>query len=223
MIALLAASGLMLALLGCENEEIRTYEAERAQEEAASPEIASDRPAREAGDPPISGMSGMGGMATPQIEGPARILAAIIPHGESAWFVKLFGPADAVAEQTAQFTAFLESIEFADAADAEQPITWTLPEGWTEGEASGMRYATLLIEQGGEKPLDVSVMPAGGSILANVNRWRGQVGLDAVTQQQLEEQVERLDIDGNPAVLVNLVNENAGEAEAEAQDTAEAP
>jgi hypothetical protein len=66
-------------------------------------------------------------------------------------------------------------------------------------------------------------MPAGGSILANVNRWRGQVGLDAVTQQQLEEQVERLDIDGNPAVLVNLVNENAGEAEAEAQDTAEAP
>src|SRR5256885_16234378 len=58
-------------------------------------------------------------------------------------------------------------------------LRWTLPKGWTQKEAGGMRFATL-------KPpaaqVDVSVIvlpgPAGGE-LANVNRWRAQLGLSA--------------------------------------------
>jgi hypothetical protein len=70
------------------------------------------------------------------------------------------------------------------AADA---VAWTLPKGWTETRPSGgMRYATLKPPVAGK--IDVSVItlpgPAGGE-LANVNRWRGQIGLDPVDEGAL--------------------------------------
>ena len=60
----------------------------------------------------------------------------------------------------------------------EGVLHWTLPKGWTETDGGGMRFATLKAPAAGK--LDVSVVvlpgPAGGE-LANVNRWRGQIGL----------------------------------------------
>jgi hypothetical protein len=56
-------------------------------------------------------------------------------------------------------------------------LGWKLPEGWTESRTGGMRYATLKPPQGA---VEISVVVLGGSAggeLANVNRWRGQLGL----------------------------------------------
>ena len=39
-----------------------------------------------------------------------------------------------------------------------------------------MRLATFLIPVGGTQ-VDCSVIPAGGDVVDNVNRWRGQIGL----------------------------------------------
>jgi len=66
-------------------------------------------------------------------------------------------------------------------------VAWTLPSGWTESRASGgMRYATLKPPVAGN--IDVSVItlagPAGGE-LANVNRWRGQIGLAPIDEAAL--------------------------------------
>ncbi len=65
-------------------------------------------------------------------------------------------------------------------------LRWNLPKGWTESVAGGMRYATLKPSVPGR--IDVSVIvlpgPAGGE-LANVNRWRGQIGLAAVDEAAL--------------------------------------
>lgn len=59
-------------------------------------------------------------------------------------------------------------------------LAWTLPKGWTETRPGGMRVATLVPPISG---VDISVTalpgPAGGE-LANVNRWRGQIGLEPV-------------------------------------------
>lgn len=70
-------------------------------------------------------------------------------------------------------------------AAAEAGLAWTLPKGWTDEAGSGMRYATI-------KPttpkVDVSVIvlpgPAGGE-LANVNRWRGQLGLQPIDESAM--------------------------------------
>lgn len=66
-------------------------------------------------------------------------------------------------------------------------IHWTKPSGWTQKPAGGMRFATLGVPtQAGEAELAV-VMLAGdaGGNLANVNRWRGQLGLDPIDDSQL--------------------------------------
>jgi hypothetical protein len=64
-------------------------------------------------------------------------------------------------------------------------LQWTLPEGWTLSQGDGMRYATLKPATPGK--IDISVIaltgPAGGE-LANVNRWREQMGLPPVASEK---------------------------------------
>jgi len=66
-------------------------------------------------------------------------------------------------------------------------LQWSLPKGWTETRsAGGMRYATLKPGTPGKLDVSVTVFPgqAGGEI-ANVNRWRNQIGLPPVDEAAL--------------------------------------
>jgi hypothetical protein len=65
-------------------------------------------------------------------------------------------------------------------------LRWTLPKGWSESASSGMRYATL--KPGAKGRIDISVIVLGGAAggeLANVNRWRGQIGLAPIDERAL--------------------------------------
>jgi hypothetical protein len=67
-----------------------------------------------------------------------------------------------------------------------EKLAWTLPKGWTETKGSGMRYATLQPSVKGKT--EVSIVMLSGTVggeLANVNRWRGQIGLDPVDEAAL--------------------------------------
>lgn len=66
-------------------------------------------------------------------------------------------------------------------SEANQALTWTLPKGWTTAPAGGMRYATLKPPSQGSAEVSVVMLsgPAGGE-LANVNRWRAQLGLEPI-------------------------------------------
>ena len=66
-------------------------------------------------------------------------------------------------------------------------LQWTLPKGWTESRtAGGMRYATLKPTAPGKIDVSVTVFPgAAGGELANVNRWRNQIGLPPVEEAAL--------------------------------------
>ena len=52
------------------------------------------------------------------------------------------------------------------------------------GPDRGGRYATILIGPEAH-PLELTVMSLGGSLLENVNRWRDQVGLPPVKNEEL--------------------------------------
>src|SRR6266496_1042623 len=58
--------------------------------------------------------------------------------------------------------------------------------GWTDGAGGQMRFATLKPPVPGKIDASVVVLPgpAGGE-LANVNRWRGQIGLPALDESGL--------------------------------------
>lgn len=74
-----------------------------------------------------------------------------------------------------------------EAADSAGGISYKVPEGWTELPASGIRKANLKVsDENGTAELTVTVFPGDvGGRLANINRWRGQVGLDPVTAEDL--------------------------------------
>ena len=72
---------------------------------------------------------------------------------------------------------------------AAPSLHWTLPDGWTQSppEAGSMRYATLHVPAP-QGQLDVGVFRFGGEaggILANVNRWRAELSLEAVGEGEL--------------------------------------
>lgn len=129
-----------------------------------------------------------------------RMLAAIIRPSESAtWFVKLMGPADDVAAQKETFDAFLQSLEFPDGG--RERATWTLPEGWTHEPGKGMRYATFYLP--GKLQVTLTRFEGeGGSISANVNRWRGQMNLEPIREANAGDILKPLTLKGDVQAFV---------------------
>ena len=60
-------------------------------------------------------------------------------------------------------------------------LTYDVPEGWQDGGGSGMRLATLLIGDPGDRN-EVTIIPAAGSLESNLERWQGQ--LDAAGEPE---------------------------------------
>jgi hypothetical protein len=83
------------------------------------------------------------------------------------------------------------------AANPDEP--WTAPEGWTrDAEPRPMRMATYMApDTGGPVEVAVSRFPGRvGGELANINRWRGQMGLTPVDAEGLEGTIARFDAPG---------------------------
>jgi hypothetical protein len=72
-----------------------------------------------------------------------------------------------------------------------KPIEWTLPAGWVEQTPSNMRIGSFLVKGENGQIADVSIVPLSGDAggdLANINRWRGQINLGPIADNQLEQQ-----------------------------------
>ena len=71
----------------------------------------------------------------------------------------------------------------------ESPLSWTLPPGWQELQASGMRLANL--RPAGHPDAECSLVILGGDgggLEANVNRWRQeQMGLEPLAPGAVEQ------------------------------------
>jgi hypothetical protein len=174
--SLLFACGMALAMLaGCrEQEAIRHYQ-------AAKPDTSQDAKANK-----------------------VRLLAAIVPQPDRTWFFKLTGPIPEVQEHEAEFRQFMDSVRFTK--NPEQPVTWTMPQGWRHEPGKGFRYATFLIGPK-EQAMELSVTSfegQAGSVPANINRWRGQIGLKPIGEVALAKVTKPLKVDGVSATLVDM-------------------
>ncbi|HUA66793.1 MAG TPA: hypothetical protein VME24_13160 [Alphaproteobacteria bacterium] len=92
------------------------------------------------------------------------------------------------------------------------PITWATPPGWTSVPPGEMRVASFKIAGPGGQSADVSVVPLsgmGGGDFANVNRWRGQVGLQAAPDDQLQNSAENVEAGGQSASLYDLAGQSS--------------
>jgi hypothetical protein len=76
----------------------------------------------------------------------------------------------------------------AEAASFDAPKWGKLPAGWTVGPENGMRKATWIVAgpDGTKAEIAVTVFPGNvGGLTANVNRWRGQIGLPSATGEEI--------------------------------------
>jgi hypothetical protein len=90
---------------------------------------------------------------------------------------------------------------------AQSPLTWTKPDGWTEVPPSEMRLASFKMAGANGKQADVSIVPLpgmAGTDDANVNRWRGQVGLSDASSDELQKSAETVEAGGQPAQLYDI-------------------
>ena len=99
----------------------------------------------------------------------------------------------------------------------QPPLQYTLPAGWEKKALTQMRVASFGVSQAG-KQADVSVIPLpgmAGTDSANVNRWRGQVGLAPLADGELALLAEKISVGDAPADLYDLAGTAPGSGDAE--------
>jgi len=76
------------------------------------------------------------------------------------------------------------------------PIRWTLPAGWQEKPADGIRLGSFVIhgEKGGNAEVAITSFPGSvGTELDNVNRWRNELALAPVSPGDLASEPVTVD------------------------------
>lgn len=134
-----------------------------------------------------------------------RILAAIIPREPDVWFLRATVDPSIAREDVDDIQTIAKNIQF----DNDSTPHWTLPPNWQELPGDSIRYRTLRKIRGETNPpLDVAVtrLPMTGGdwnayLLANVNRWRGQIGLEPLSAEELPQQVVQLTGSGGQVVF----------------------
>ncbi len=87
--------------------------------------------------------------------------------------------------------------------------SWAVPAGWTEVAAGAMQVAKFSVPEvsGAKADVMISVFPnSTGGTLANINRWRNQIGLAPAGESDLSQIVKPLDAKMPDALVADLIN-----------------
>lgn len=166
----------------------------------------------------FTGMGGAGAVDD------ARLLGLVLLDAGQSIFVKLIGPADAVAAQQENFNHFVASLEKGsglEAPPAETPeaapaelapmadfdptkLKWSAPEGWTQAPEKMMRVVTF---NTGDTECYVSVLGGdGGGIAANINRWQQQMGQEPLSADEINN-LTPVTVLGQSSPLVSITGD----------------
>ncbi len=96
------------------------------------------------------------------------------------------------------------------APEASQALRWDTPKGWKELPGSGMRLATMIPPGPGTAEATVVVLPGDvGGELANVNRWRDQIGLPAFDEKGLAKSRTKTASKAGPVTMHDFTSDGA--------------
>jgi hypothetical protein len=86
-------------------------------------------------------------------------------------------------------------------------LTWTAPATWTAKPNGSMRKASFAIKgDGAEADFAITAFPGDtGGLHANLNRWRGQVGLPPASPAELDAAVQHVEGQGFHFDVVDFV------------------
>ena len=87
------------------------------------------------------------------------------------------------------------------------PAQWTRPDDWSEQPLSEMRLGSFKVDGPNAASADVSVVAfpgEAGGLISNINRWRGQLQLAPLDEDQLRQMIQRTEVDNVPTFLVDF-------------------
>jgi hypothetical protein len=168
----LVASLLALGLSACTKQEIKTY---KVAKEKTPPNAMGQMPA---GQPSMDAMPA----GHPQVDGmPAG--HPPVNQGSAMGQAPVGGP---------------------QGADTSSELVWTAPAGWSTKPLGQMRKGSYGIKGAqGESDLSIFVFPgAAGGLVDNINRWRGQIGLQPIDKAVLADSTSTLRTDAGLEMIV---------------------
>ncbi len=178
---------LVLLLAGCREEPVRTYRtAKETPPPKADPHAGHNHAATPAtgelppGHPPIGSAPAVDASGLPPGHPPIGAGApSAAPAGMAA--------ASAVADS----------------------IVWAAPDHWTAKPLGAMRRGSFAPRnEAGEADLSIFIFPAATNpLLANINRWRGQIGLTPITEAQLPTETATLEHAGLSFTTIDIVGQ----------------
>ena len=122
-----------------------------------------------------------------------RILAAIQHRDGTAWFFKMTGDSQLVAQEKLAFVEFLKSVEFGEVTITAGEPKWDVPADWKESSPGPFLVAKFTITGDGQASVNVSSSAGdGGGLTANVNRWRKQLELEELTGDEVTKSVKTM-------------------------------
>jgi hypothetical protein len=223
-------------MAGGDNANVNRWRGQVGLQAATPDELEKMAESVQVGDQPaklydVAGQSSNGGSTK-------RILGAIQDRNGTTWFFKMMGDATLVEQQKPEFVAFLKSLTFTAAAqpaglppghpsissgDMNAPMTsssiasavkpvWTVPADWQTVPPAQFLLVQYSIAGANGATAEVNVAEldgSGGGVLANVNRWRGQIGLDPVDETGLAKLTTTMDVTGGQATFVDLTGTDA--------------
>ena len=92
------------------------------------------------------------------------------------------------------------------AAGSSGEVSYTVPDGWQASTLSQLRKAAFIVQEG-DKQVEITIIPLAaqaGSLLPNINRWRGQVGLSEIDRQQMESELVKVTVGDVQGFYVKL-------------------
>lgn len=91
-------------------------------------------------------------------------------------------------------------------ADSASGISYQTPDSWTEFPPSSIRKANFTIDNAsGTAEVSITVFPGDvGGTLANINRWRQQIGLSSIDQVSLNENISSITISNHQGYFTKL-------------------
>lgn len=172
-----------------------------------------------------SGGMGGGGTITD-----ARMLGLIIALPQATLFLKFTGPAEVVAANREAFESLANSITFgpqppevgtapkgagptkAGAPGATKPeFLWAVPDGWEVQPPRMMRVVTLVPEDAPQAWCYVSRLGGtAGGLAMNINRWRGEMGVQAPLDDAGVEALPTIEVLGVEGTLLDLEGDFQG-------------
>ena len=90
---------------------------------------------------------------------------------------------------------------------------WEKPDSWIPSKGSSMRIASFDVPFSTGMG-DLSVMELGGDgggPVANVNRWRGQIGLEPLEENEIMAQAQRGESELGPYQIFQLTNDSSSD------------